>query len=533
MASLTLFLIGSVLIVGWLGVQFNRLGRRPKSYPPGPPTRPITGNIKQMPKAKVHVQYQEWAQEYGPIFSLILGSKVVIVLSSETVVRELLEKRSAIYSSRPSLYLSQQIASGGLRWTLMEYGERWRKVRRVAHSALNASASQTYVPYQDLESVQMLTGFLDTPEDFMRHVQRFAMSLITQVVFGFRTPTPDHDYIRQIFKNVQEISRLTSSAAMIDMFPLLKKLPDVMLPARVLARKHFKNEREFLVSVWRRAKEAIETGNANPCFADEVYKAQTSERFDDDLSAYTCAVIQEAAADTSSVSVIAFIQAMILHPEIQKKAQKEIDTAFGDSLPSLDGGMEGAMGLPYLQACVKETLRWLPAAPLGLPHCVTQDDEYLGYKIPKGATVLLNIWGIHRDPDRYPQPDVFDPTRFASTQESVSQEGVPESNIKSDHFAFGAGRRQCPGLYVAERSMVLSAARFLWAFNFSKAVDELGREISPPGDNFSNGVVATPLPFKANIVCRSPERAKRIREAWAECQQLLTEDYEWKMRPAT
>lgn len=246
----------------------------------------------------------------------------------------------------------------------------------------------------------------------MRHVQRFAMSLITQVVFGFRTPTPDHDYIRQIFKNVQEISRLTSSAAMIDMFPLLKKLPDVMLPARVLARKHFKNEREFLVSVWRRAKEAIETGNANvssrralrdlnklltvwvfqPCFADEVYKAQTSERFDDDLSAYTCAVIQEAAADTSSVSVIAFIQAMILHPEIQKKAQKEIDTAFGDSLPSLDGGMEGAMGLPYLQACVKETLRWLPAAPLGLPHCVTQDDEYLGYKIPKGATVLLNIW---------------------------------------------------------------------------------------------------------------------------------------------
>ncbi|KAI0531885.1 cytochrome P450 [Xylaria digitata] len=529
MYSITFLSVVGILVLGWLGIQLSSLGRRPKGYPPGPPTRPITGNIHQMPKAKVHVQYQEWAKEYGPIFSLILGSKVIIVLSSETVVRELLEKRSAIYSSRPSLYLSQQIASGGLRWTLMEYGERWRKVRRVAHSALNINTSQTYVPYQDLESVQMLMGFLDSPVDFMRHVQRFAMSLITQVVFGFRTPTPDHDYTRQIFRNVQEISRLTSSAAKIDMFPFLKKLPDILLPARVLARKHFENEKEFLLNVWRRAKEAIETGNANPCFADEVYKAQESEGLDDDLSAYTCVVIQEAAADTSSVSVIAFIQAMILHPEVQRKGQEEIDAAFGDSLPSL----EGAMNLPYLQACVKETLRWLPPAPLGLPHCVTQDDEYLGYKIPKGATVILNIWGIHRDPDSYPQPHVFDPTRFDGTQESVSQEGVPDNDIKKDHFAFGAGRRQCPGLHVAERSMVLSAARLLWAFNFSKAVDDLGHEISPPGDNFSNGVVATPLPFKANIVCRSTERAERIREAWAECQQLLNENYEWKMRPAT
>lgn len=79
---------------------------------------------------------------------------------------------------------------------------------------------------------------------------------------------------------------------------------------------------------------------------------------------------------------------MILHPEVQRRGQEEVDQAFGDSLPSLDD----AINLPYVQACVKETLRWLPATPLSLPHCVTQDDEYLGYNIPKGATVIANVW---------------------------------------------------------------------------------------------------------------------------------------------
>ncbi|KAI0205264.1 cytochrome P450 [Astrocystis sublimbata] len=523
--SSTLLPLVSIITLGWLAIWLNNLGRRPKGYPPGPPTIPVIGNMHQMPKAKIHIQYQKWAQEYGPVFSLVLGSSVIVVLSSASAVRDLLEKRSAIYSSRPSLYISQQIASGGLRWTLMEYGDLWRRIRRIAHSALNLTASQSYVPYQDLESVQMLIGFLDSPADFMTHVQRFSLSLITQAVFGFRLPKPDHDYMRQVFRNVEQISKLAYFAALIDMFPLLKKLPDVLLPARASARRHFEDEREFLLSVWKRAKEAIEMGNTKPCFADEMYKRQKSEGLDDDLSAYSCNVIQEAAGDTSSVSVVAFIQAMILHPEVQRRCQEEIDDAFGDSLPSL----EGEMSLPYLKACIKETFRWLPAAPLGIPHCVTQDDEYLGYRIPKGATVVLNIWGIHRDPDRHPQPQVFDPSRFEGTAESAANEAVSESS--RDHFVFGAGRRVCPGLHIAERTMVLGAARLLWGFDFGKATDELGREISPPGDDFANGIVATPPPFKANITCRSPERAARIRQAWAECQQLLDEGSQWKTKP--
>lgn len=83
------------------------------------------------------------------------------------------------------------------------------------------------------------------------------------------------------------------------------------------------------------------------------------------------------------------MQAMILFPEVQKHAQEEIDRVVGpDRIPT----MADEPNLPYIRACVKESLRWMPATPLGIPHAVTRDDEYMGYTIPKGASVGLNVW---------------------------------------------------------------------------------------------------------------------------------------------
>lgn len=103
-----------VLVVYKLG----SIGHRPKGYPPGPPTLPIIGNIHLIPKTQPHIQFQKWAEEYGPIYSLILGTKVMIVLSSDRTIKDLLDKRSNIYSSRPEMYLGD-IISGGFRMLLM------------------------------------------------------------------------------------------------------------------------------------------------------------------------------------------------------------------------------------------------------------------------------------------------------------------------------------------------------------------------------------------------------------------------------
>jgi cytochrome P450 len=84
-----------------------------------------------------------------------------------------------------------------------------------------------------------------------------------------------------------------------------------------------------------------------------------------------------------------FFLAMVLFPGVQRKAQEEIDRVMGSTqLP----GFEDRPNLPYINAIVKEVLRWHPVAPMGIPHMTTEDDIYRGYRIPKGAYLLPNIW---------------------------------------------------------------------------------------------------------------------------------------------
>ena len=91
-----------------------------------------------------------------------------------------------------------------------------------------------------------------------------------------------------------------------------------------------------------------------------------------------------------TVSTIgSFFLAMVLFPDVQKKAQDEIDHIVGGNrLPSFGD----KSSLPYISRIVLECLRWNPVTPLGVAHCLTEDDEYNGYRIPKGSTILPNIW---------------------------------------------------------------------------------------------------------------------------------------------
>ncbi|KAG8793834.1 hypothetical protein FRC12_001464 [Ceratobasidium sp. 428] len=117
---------------------------------------------------------------------------------------------------------------------------------------------------------------------------------------------------------------------------------------------------------------------------------------------------------------------MILFPETQKRAQKEIDSLTGGNrLPCI----KDAEHLPYVNRLIREVFRWQPAAPLAIPHACYEDDVYRGYQIPKGTPVIGNVWAITRDESTYPDPETFNPDRFLD----VSVPSAP---------GFGWGRRR-------------------------------------------------------------------------------------------
>jgi len=121
----------------------------------------------------------------------------------------------------------------------------------------------------------------------------------------------------------------------------------------------------------------------------DLVKAQDVEGFSDALAGYTSGSLLEAGSDTTAATLHAFIQAMIVFPDVQKRAQEELKRMVGpDRLPTV----EDMNDLQYIRGCVKESLRWMPTNILGVPHAVTADDEYMGYRIPKGAGIVLNVW---------------------------------------------------------------------------------------------------------------------------------------------
>ena len=164
---------------------------------------------------------------------------------------------------------------------------------------------------------------------------------------------------------------------------------------------------------------------------------------------------------------------MIEHPEIQKRAQEELDAVVGRSRPPT---FADAPNLPFIQALVKESLRWRPVTPLGVPHATIEDDWYEGMFIPKGTICLTNLWQCHNDPATYGDDAAdFNPERFLDRTGKLIPH-LREARYDG-HRGYGFGRRECVGKHAANESLFISIATVLWATRLELSCDESGKEV--------------------------------------------------------
>ncbi|KAF2035272.1 putative cytochrome P450 [Setomelanomma holmii] len=532
MASSSIFWLVALLVP--VLYRLLRVGRRPYGYPPGPPTVPVLGNLHQMAVAMTdpHLQFEKWAQEYGPIYSLMLGTKTMIILSNDVVIKDLIDKKSAIYSSRPDLYIGKML-SGGLRMVMEAYGPTWRTQRKLIHNALSLKKVAAYQPYQEMETRQLLYDILHDSTGLLEHFRRWASSLITSVVFGFRWKTLDDSRLQEFFGIIDSLQEISAAGAttLPDIYPALRKIPPVLYPMSGRALSHHKHEKSIYTSYFLRAKDEIvnKLPTVRTCTCEDIVEAQKHEAFDDDFAAYIACTLFEAGSETTSSELYGFAQAMLLYPDAQRKGQVEVDTLCGDDRwPTFNDMSE----LSYVRACVKETLRWMPATLIGaVPHALTEDDHYNGYKLPAGAIILLNVWTIHRDPKRYTNPDKFLPERFLGDDTTAAESFALADATKRDHFSFGSGRRVCPGIHLADRSIFLVIARMLWAFDIKPKLDSNGEAMLPKQDQFVEGMAVHPKKFDVEIVPKSEKRRAFVEKMWAEASNELDGEGQFLQNP--
>ncbi|KAF8558122.1 cytochrome P450 [Imleria badia] len=206
--------------------------------------------------------------------------------------------------------------------------------------------------------------------------------------------------------------------------------------------------KEWVDTPFKDLLERMNEGTAGPSMVSDALNRMRADGSDEQ---HVLQAIKEASATACggvctpnyAPTLQVFILAMVLFPEVQRKAQSVIDATVGTSrLPLWTDGPS----LKYIDAVLRETLRWYPILPLSTPHATMDSDVYEGYYIPKGHTFPAWVGAMTHDEAKYPNPFDFDPERFLDADENLNQDTVG--------YAFGFGRRICVGRHVADASLV-------------------------------------------------------------------------------
>lgn len=164
-----------------------------------------------------------------------------------------------------------------------------------------------------------------------------------------------------------------------------------------------------------------------------------------------------AGTETASTTIEWAISELLGNPKTMIKVKAELEEVIGSNNKSL---IESDIPkLPYLQAVVKETFRLHPPAPLLIPRKVTKDFNFMGYDIARNTQVMVNAWAIGRDPEYWDDSTAFKPERFLGSN----------VDYRGQHFEllpFGAGRRMCAGLPLADRMLHIILGSLLHHFDW-------------------------------------------------------------------
>lgn len=308
----------------------------------------------------------------------------------------------------------------------------------------------------------------------------------------------------------------------VDILPILNYLPERFpgLSFKKTARKWREVNRMVAEIPYKFVVDQMTKGISRPSFVSALIEDYHNKGSGDDKPykgdhekniMEAAAVMYAAGAETTVTTLIIFVLAMVKFPAVQKKAQQEIDNVTGgDRLVEF----EDREKLPYVNAMVKESLRWCPILPLCLTHATTEEMIYEGYRIPKGAYLVPSVWWFTHDPKVYSDPHSFDPERYFAPR----NEPDPASEV------FGYGRRICSGRYLADDSLFITIARLLTVLNIEKAIDEQGKEIDPELD-VSPGVFSRPSEFPYRITPRSDKHKKII--------ESVETEYPWERSDAS
>ncbi|KAF7334628.1 Cytochrome P450 [Mycena venus] len=500
----TFLTLASAGLVSWHYIRAKKAAR----LPPGPRGLPLVGNVLDAPTEQHWLKFAELGDVWGEISSLTVFGQTMIIVNSVKVAEDLLDVRGANFSDRAVIPMAGELCGFNNALILSQYGDRVRKERKLFHQLFGTQAATAQFALLLSEEIHnLLRNIAKNPSELIEEIRRTTAGITLRIAYGYHLrERPERDPLLEMYETAgQNFSQLTAPGAfLVDIMPFLRYWPE-WLPGggfKATARKWSKQLHGTVDAGLEYVKNQMAGGAAETSFMSTLLEEKSHEDY---LIKWAAVSIQEGGSDTSAAQIEAFFLAMSLYPEVQRKAQEELDRVVGtDRLPDLSDRPQ----LPYVNALCKEVFRWHVASPIGIPHRTRED--YIYHRegdmepllIPKNSLIMTNIWKMTHDPERYADPMVFNPDRFIATE-------TKEAELDPAQICFGYGRRICPGKLLGDTAVFMACSAILSVFNVSKP-QENGVLLEPQLGQAS-GTVSHPLPFKCVVEPRDARALGLIR----------------------
>ncbi|MBA0590558.1 cytochrome P450 81Q32 [Gossypium raimondii] len=466
MEESTLFYASLALLFLFLAFNFLFQSKhRHENLPPSPLSLPIIGHLHLLINPPLHRPFLQLSKKLGPVFSLRLGSRLAVVVSSLSVIQECLTKNDIVLANRPNLLLSKHLGYNHTTVVSAPYGDYWRNLRRICTIEIfSPNRLNKFHGIRKDEVRRLLLKLSHNSREAFAKVE--LKSMFTDLILNnlmrmmagkiyFGEDVSDDGEAKEFRELIAEVVEYSGAGNPADYLPILnwagnyeKKLLEL-----------FKRMDGFLQGLIDERRNA----NGGNMMIDHLLSLQESEpeNYTDQTIKGLIVVLLFAGTDTSAVTLEWAMSNLLNNPEVLKKAKAEIDAQVGEERLIDESDIAK---LPYLQNMMSETLRLYPAAPLLVPHKTSDDCTIGGYNVPSNTIVLINAWAIQRDPELWDDPSSFKPERFESESKDHGHKYLP----------FGMGRRACPGASMAHRMVNLTLGSLIQCFEWKRVgVEEI------------------------------------------------------------
>ncbi|KAJ8539315.1 hypothetical protein K7X08_013567 [Anisodus acutangulus] len=431
-----------------------------KRYPPGPKGLPILGHLHLLGK-NPHKDLQKLAKKHGPIMYMRLGLVPTIVASSADAAEKVLKTYDHIFASRPHNEACYYLAYGQKNLIFAKHGTYWRNMRKLTTVHLLSNQKTNSFQSMRRKQVELMIESLKKEArdclvvDLSAKVASLNADITCLMVFGKKYM--DEDLDKRGFKAViQEVVHLVAKPNLGDFFPYLGVIDLQGLTRRLKdLSKVFDEFLEKIIDEHVQSHDQNQSKDFVDTMLDIMQLGEAEFQFDRTHIKAVLLDMLVAAMDTSATTVEWILTELLRQPHVMKKLQKELEEVVGLERMIKESDLEN---LKYLDMVVKEGMRLHSVVPL-VPHEAMEDCVVDSFHIQKGSRIVINFYAIQRDPNIWPEPDMFLPERFVGS--SIDVRGRDFQLLP-----FSSGRRSCPGMQLGIILVRLFVAQLVHCFDW-------------------------------------------------------------------